>query len=361
MAELVHDISLSRRSSFRRPVAQLAALPLVVLAAWAFASGDRHEHASPGAGQAGRAETSEGTGGAPSFMSYAIAEAKGAVAITAAPGGESIVAHLDAADRIGVGGRVELPAGLRRVTALWVSAQTDDGLVYGFVPLSAVELVAGEPPMLDLSGLEATRLLAPQDGVRGADLTGAPVAAEVPSVIDIPWLPATVLRWERELIEAGQRHMVDPALLAIVMLVESGGNPNARSGAGATGLMQVMPATARGIAAERGISDFSVDKLYDPQVSIDFGAFYLAQQLRSFGRLDDPDWQQSVRNAAVAYNGGPGAGQRYVAGSSIPSETRSYVEWVGGMWSDRTAPSSDTFERWWDAGGRRLVEMAEAG
>ncbi len=356
MAELIHSISAARRPSLRRLAGPLSVFPFVVLAAWSIAPGSDDEfHGVPSG-----TSKNVASNGAPSFMSYAVASVPDTLLVTSAPGAGVIVAELKANSRISVGGRVYMPAGLGQVEAFWVAAESDEGPVYGFVPSSAVQLIAGDPPALDLRGLQAARLLAPIDGVRGADLTGAPVAAEVPGEINIPWLPETVRRWETLLIEAGQRHKVDPALLAIVMLVESGGNPSARSGAGATGLMQVMPATARGIAAERGISDFSVDQLYEPEVSVDFGAWYLAQQLRSFGLIEDPDWQQSVRNAAVAYNGGPGNGQRFVKGSSIPAETRSYVEWVGGMWADRGLGGSETFQRWLAAGGQRLVTLAES-
>ena len=357
MAQFIQSIQIVSWPSVLRRMAPFALFPALIIAVTIFTSG---------AGDAERAaqtaSASGAPGGAPSFMSYAVATVPQTLDVSAAPGGGTKVAVLEAGSRISVGGWVAMPAGLGQVESLWVAAETAEGPVYGFVPRSAVELVAGDPPALDLSGLKAARLLAPIDGVRESDLTGAPVTvAGIPDSIEIAWLPATVRRWGPQLIAAGQRHKVDPALLAIVMLVESGGDPNARSGAGATGLMQVMPATARGIAAERGISDFSVDQLYEPDVSIDFGAWYLAQQLRSFGRIDDPDWHQSVKNAAVAYNGGPGNAQRYVKGSSVPAETRRYVEWVGGMWADREQGQSTTFERWWAAGGSRLVTAAEAG
>lgn len=90
-------------------------------------------------------------------------------------------------------------------------------------------------------------------------------------------------------VKYGKQSGVDPALLRAVMMVESRGNPNARSGAGARGLMQIMPETAKNL----GITD--VDKLYDPEVSIRLGAMVLAQNLKRFGNTDD---------ALRAYNGG---------------------------------------------------------
>jgi len=191
-------------------------------------------------------------------------------------------------------------------------------------------------------------------------LGGAPVAMDVPASAPPAWMPETVTRWWHLFEASGARHGVDPVLLAIVCLAESGGGATARSGAGATGLMQVMPATARGIAAERGISDFSVDQLYDPQVSVDFGAYYLAQQLRAFGRADDADWLESVRNAAAAYNAGPGGAQRWIRSGTLPAETRSYIGWIGGMWAERHDAASPTFDRWMQSGGSRLVRAAQS-
>ncbi len=104
---------------------------------------------------------------------------------------------------------------------------------------------------------------------------------------------------------AGARHGVDPRLLASVAQVESNFNPNAVSRAGAQGLMQFMPGTARGMG---------IDPL-DPAQAIDGAARYLRQQIDTFG---------SVELALAAYNAGPGAVQRH---GGIPpyAETQAYV------------------------------------
>lgn len=160
------------------------------------------------------------------------------------------------------------------------------------------------------------------------------------SEIKIPWMPIEVMRWEKEIVTASKRHGIDPEFLAIICWVESKGDPKAGSGAGAQGLVQVMPGTAAGIARERGITNYDI---WDPQTNLDFGAYYLAQQLKSFGRVNDPDNQQSVELAAIAYNGGPGRAQDYIAGRSIPSETQRYLKLVGGMWRERHQLTSPTF------------------
>ena len=92
---------------------------------------------------------------------------------------------------------------------------------------------------------------------------------------------------------------VDPFMMAAIIRQESAFKADIVSHAGAIGLMQVMPGTGADIARQRGIEGFSSDQLWDPQMNIDFGAWYLSQQLTAFGRSDDPDWQRSVELAAA--------------------------------------------------------------
>ena len=113
-----------------------------------------------------------------------------------------------------------------------------------------------------------------------------------------------------EITAAAQRNGIDPALLAGLIKQESGFNPNAGSPAGAQGLCQLMPGTARGL----GVTD-----LHDPVQSIEGGAKYLAQQLKTFNG--------DVARALAAYNAGPGAVQRY-GGVPPYAETQNYVRAV---------------------------------
>jgi beta-lactamase regulating signal transducer with metallopeptidase domain len=182
------------------------------------------------------------------------------------------------------------------------------------------------------------------DGERG-------YVAEAPTVtsraaegsLSIPWLPPAVNRLEPALAEAARQHGVSPELLAIVVLVESHGNPAARSPNGAIGLMQVMPATAAKIAADRHLDDYSVARLWEPAYNLDFGAWYLAAQLASFAALGD----RSLELAAVAYNGGPGAALAYLeSDTALREETRQYRDLVVGMWQERGLAESNTLASW---------------
>jgi len=155
------------------------------------------------------------------------------------------------------------------------------------------------------------------------------------AALSVPALPDAVVRWTPELSAAGARYGVDPDLLAVVTLVESGGDPDARSPAGALGLMQIMPATGEKIAAARGLADPSEARLRDPAYNVDMGAWYLAQQLHDFA---DADPDRTVALAAAAYNAGPDAVRASLAGGApLPDETTRYQAKVTALWKARHA------------------------
>ncbi len=184
-----------------------------------------------------------------------------------------------------------------------------------------------------------------------------PVPATRPSgKIDIAWLPDTVARFEPELVIAGAKHEIDPELLAIVTLVESGGWVGAESPTGALGLMQIMPSTGKAIADERGLTGYAVERLAQPSYNVDFGAYYFADMMR---RFDREDADKTLRLAACAYNGGPTFLTRHLAGEvELKDQTKRYEHWVGDMWAERNKPLSPTFEEWKTAGGATLVAKA---
>jgi soluble lytic murein transglycosylase-like protein len=107
-------------------------------------------------------------------------------------------------------------------------------------------------------------------------------------------------------------HQVEAPLVRAIMHTESAFNPAARSSAGAIGLMQLMPSTAR----ELGVNPFV------PEQNIEGGVRYFSQLMRMFG---------GVELALVAYNAGPGFAQRYARGqTALYGETREYVRRVLG-------------------------------
>jgi soluble lytic murein transglycosylase-like protein len=188
-----------------------------------------------------------------------------------------------------------------------------------------------------------------------------PLAAQRDSGIDIAWLPETVQRWEDDIIEMGHRYDIEPKLLAIVMTLESGGYTQAVSPADARGLMQVIPPTGQDIA-ERYLKEPRDDyDLMDPRTSIEFGAAYLAMLRDEFGEPDQaPSWDRTVELVAAGYNGGPGAAGNLYRGEGLASvETESYSRDALSMWRERDASESPAYDRWFERGGSRLIDLAK--
>ncbi|MFI7585873.1 transglycosylase SLT domain-containing protein [Spongisporangium articulatum] len=114
---------------------------------------------------------------------------------------------------------------------------------------------------------------------------------------------------------AGRKYGVDPSLLSAIAKAESSYNPSAVSHAGARGLMQLMPGTARGLGVDPD----------NPTQAVNGAAKLMADNLRTFnGRVD---------LALAAYNAGPGAVRKY---NGIPpyEETQNYVKRVSSYWKD---------------------------
>ena len=129
------------------------------------------------------------------------------------------------------------------------------------------------------------------------------------------------LRYEAIVRGHARNYDLDPSLLAAVIYTESKFNANARSQAGAIGLMQLLPDTAQGIAVRTGGSTFVVSDLYVPELNVRYGAWYLRHLLDRYG---------DERTALAAYHAGQGnvdAWRKEGVGIQFP-ETRSYVDKV---------------------------------
>ena len=125
---------------------------------------------------------------------------------------------------------------------------------------------------------------------------------------------------------------VPESIIYAVIKVESDFDPNAESGVGARGLMQMMPSTFEELTSDAYLGDnLSADELFDPEVSIKYGTYYLSYLHSYF----DHNWDTAI----AAYNGGMGNVSKWLADpaysdgegnlTSIPfEETRNYVSKV---------------------------------
>ena len=127
------------------------------------------------------------------------------------------------------------------------------------------------------------------------------------------------LAYEHVIAGHARNYDLDAALLAAVVYRESKFDANARSRSGAIGLMQLLPSTAKGIALHTGGSRFVVSDLYDPELNVRYGAFYLRRLLVKY--------EGDERLALAAYNAGQRNVDEWIAhgrGIAFP-ETRQYV------------------------------------
>ncbi len=149
---------------------------------------------------------------------------------------------------------------------------------------------------------------------------------------DVPrevWLAAYAMPFQPSIVSRSTAVGLDPMLTAGLIRQESAYLPDARSGANAYGLMQLLPKTAR-LYAKKAKVRYSTPMLFEPDYNIHLGTIYLAGLRHDFG---------SVESALAAYNAGEERVNQWTAGQSyrepaefvdsIPfTETREYVEIV---------------------------------
>lgn len=229
----------------------------------------------------------------------------------------------------------------------WLST-VEPGALPGSPPTAARDLAAvglrarAARVLLDAGdGANAWRLLELAHEARYIGLTdiAARLAVRLRQAIGVPVseAPRALLRvlypldYVTQLSSESKKNGLDPLFVAAMVRQESFWQPDAGSSAGALGLTQVIPVTGNGIAAQLHISGFVPDDLFRPAVSLQFGAYYLGGELKSYG---------SAEAALAAYNAGPGNAARWVdsaGGDASPAdfvedvdidETQHYVQYI---------------------------------
>jgi soluble lytic murein transglycosylase len=129
------------------------------------------------------------------------------------------------------------------------------------------------------------------------------------------------LRYSEYVRVHAREHHLDPALLAAVIYQESKFRASAKSSSGAIGLMQLTPSTARGIAIRTHGNAFRTSDLYDADINIRYGTWYLDNLFKKY---------RSERLVLAAYNAGQGNVDGWRArGEPIQfAETRAYIKRV---------------------------------
>jgi soluble lytic murein transglycosylase len=126
------------------------------------------------------------------------------------------------------------------------------------------------------------------------------------------------LEYQDSIAKYAKERNLDPNFVCAVIYTESRFHKDSVSGAGATGLMQIMPATGRGIADRLGEP---MGNLLDPDTNIKYGTQYLREQLDTYNN--------DVDLVLAAYNAGGGRAVAWrLYGESLPLETVGFISKV---------------------------------
>jgi len=178
------------------------------------------------------------------------------------------------------------------------------------------------------------------------DVASEGAAAVGPQVATVgggiaPLFTKEVQYWAPQIVAWANEFGLDPNMAATVMQIESCGDPNAVSGAGAQGLFQVMP-----------FHFAAGESMLDPDTNAKRGMAYLAEGMRQTGG--------DINRTFAGYNGGHGTAAR--SWDTWPAETQRYYVWSTGIYQDAAAGSSSSvrLNEWLAAGGASLCRQAAA-
>ncbi|MEP6894208.1 MAG: transglycosylase SLT domain-containing protein [Chloroflexota bacterium] len=164
-------------------------------------------------------------------------------------------------------------------------------------------------------------------------------ASQTDSANISPIFTKEVQYWSADIKRWASASALDPNLVAVIMQIESCGNPSARSGAGAMGLFQVMP-----------FHFHFGENPYNPETNALRGLNYLARSLQTASG--------DARLALAGYNGGIGVISRYEW--TWPAETKRYIYYGAPIYADARsgAASSSALDEWYRKYGAGLCRDA---
>ena len=124
------------------------------------------------------------------------------------------------------------------------------------------------------------------------------------------------MSYSGEIRAVAEKYNVAPAIIAAVANVESGFNESAVSNKGAVGIMQIMPSTAKWLAAKAGV-EYSEEGLKSAEYNLNLGSFYLSFLIKMFG---------DEKVAICAYNAGQGNVSTWLADERYSADGRTLTE-----------------------------------
>jgi soluble lytic murein transglycosylase len=231
-----------------------------------------------------------------------------------------------------LGRRVEPPSTTVAVNGPWQSAFAVREDVRRAVRLASLDLRAeSQREWLNVvRGLDDELLLQAADYARRVGMHDRSINTADRTVAMHDFSLRYPIPFRNEFSAAAREHAVDVELLLGIARQESRFNPDIVSSAGAVGLMQLMPGTAKLVARQLGRADFRPDRIASIDTNTAFGAYYFKYWLDRLERLP--------ALAAAAYNAGPGRAQAWRPAAplegaiwveTIPfNETRDYVRKV---------------------------------
>lgn len=131
------------------------------------------------------------------------------------------------------------------------------------------------------------------------------------------WIGKTLypIRYKEYIANYSKQYDIDPFLVAAIIRVESKFNKDALSHKGAKGLMQIAPVTGKWAAGELGIIDYEESLLYNPEINIKIGCWYI-NRLKS-------QFDNNLELILAAYNGGSGNVAKWLNNNNYSEDGKS--------------------------------------
>ncbi|EOC99850.1 lytic transglycosylase domain-containing protein [Caldisalinibacter kiritimatiensis] len=133
-------------------------------------------------------------------------------------------------------------------------------------------------------------------------------------IVNLKWIGKKIypLKYRKYIVKYSNEYDIDPLLVASIIRVESKFDTYAQSHKGARGLMQISRQTGRWGAEQVGIEDYTDDMLFEPEINIKLGCWYISKLNEQF--------DNNLPIVIAAYNGGSGNVTKWLANEKYSSD-----------------------------------------